>query len=73
VYHVLCNSVFSICVSYSGISALRYFGLSQSSSFRSDPAIGTALRRARGASCIRLLALTLIDDDLNFKLKSQGV
>ena len=46
--------IVSICVSYSGISALRHFGLSQRSSFHSDPAIGTALRRARGASCIRL-------------------
>jgi hypothetical protein len=40
---------------YSGTSALRHFViLTQSTGIHSDTVIGTALRRACGASCIRL-------------------
>ena len=46
--------ILSICSSYSGTSALRHFVIhTDLTGTHSDSVVGTALRRASGASCTR--------------------
>ena len=52
--------ILSICNRYSGTSAVRHFVIRTAiAGIRSDTIIGTSLRRACGASCIRLYIFEL--------------